>query len=651
MRVLIIADDLTGALDSAVTLTGAGLRCVVARRPGDVRGGARGAARRPQRQHRLARGRAPRRRGRPSRRRSTPSATCRRSCSRRSTPASRAMSRTRSPSSPRAPGAARALVAPAIPAQGRTVVDGRLTGAGVAAPIDVAAVVAGERPRARGAGHPHRRRLRRRAGGARWTGRRRCSSAPPGWRPPSRAGWRRAPGRSRRRGCGRRSCSRSARTIRSPSRRSTGWPRAARATVTTAPDGVCPARWRAAGAARAARGGRGAAVRPARGRRALRRRDCATCQGGRGPDAARLRRRDGGRHPRRARAGRFDDRRRGLARRSGLQHSARRAPAATCHQVRRIRRRGCPRLGRRGGAGSRKVRDEGRDGSGRTGAGGDGAAREAGARRPGLPPALQPDLERRLSGEPEAAVREDARRRVRGVAADPARGAGAAARAGADPFAAGRRQLRARGHAPCRSASRGSRRSPTSSAATSSASASRRWRRGWRRRGGTRQALEEIATALSLMEGATDSQTHREDADFAFHLAVAKAANNQYFEASMRALREHIYVGMKLHGQSLMTDGAKALRRGLRRAFGDLRRDPRRRRRRGRAADARAPHPFARPAVRRRADRPQPRLTAVLPVRREFVGGARVNDDSFDAHIMHNPCTTHAPEPCVRAKR
>ncbi len=72
--------------------------------------------------------------------------------------------------------------------------------------------------------------------------------------------------------------------------------------------------------------------------------------------------------------------------------------------------------------------------------------------------------------------------------------------------------------------------------------------------------LDELATALSLMEGATESQTHREDADFAFHLAIAKAANNQYFEASMRALREHIYVGMKLHGQSLMTDGAKALK-------------------------------------------------------------------------------------------
>src|SRR5262245_11514476 len=36
MRVLIIADDLTGALDSAVTMTGTGLRCVVARRPRDV---------------------------------------------------------------------------------------------------------------------------------------------------------------------------------------------------------------------------------------------------------------------------------------------------------------------------------------------------------------------------------------------------------------------------------------------------------------------------------------------------------------------------------------------------------------------------------------------------------------------------------------
>jgi len=77
------------------------------------------------------------------------------------------------------------------------------------------------------------------------------------------------------------------------------------------------------------------------------------------------------------------------------------------------------------------------------------------------------------------------------------------------------------------------------------------------------ETLEEIRTALSLMNAATDTLTHREDADFAFHLAIAKAANNQYFEASMRALREHIYVGMKLHGQSLMTNGAKDLKEVL----------------------------------------------------------------------------------------
>ena len=149
------------------------------------------------------------------------------------------------------------------------------------------------------------------------------------------------------------------------------------------------------------------------------------------------------------------------------------------------------------------------------------------------------------------------------------------------------------------------------------------------------EALEEIATALSLMEGATDSQTHREDADFAFHLAVAKAANNQYFEASMRALREHIYVGMKLHGQSLMTDGAKALRNvfgehsaifaAIRDGDGE------------KAAElhARASRPLAGPAVRRGGDRPRSRLTTL----RSGLPGL--------AHFMHIACTFHAPT-CLR---
>ncbi|AUH35292.1 FadR/GntR family transcriptional regulator [Paracoccus tegillarcae] len=72
-------------------------------------------------------------------------------------------------------------------------------------------------------------------------------------------------------------------------------------------------------------------------------------------------------------------------------------------------------------------------------------------------------------------------------------------------------------------------------------------------------ALAEIDRALDLLRDATGSLQHREDADFAFHLGIAKASNNQYYEASMRALREHINVGMKMHGQSLMSDGAKGL--------------------------------------------------------------------------------------------
>lgn len=75
--------------------------------------------------------------------------------------------------------------------------------------------------------------------------------------------------------------------------------------------------------------------------------------------------------------------------------------------------------------------------------------------------------------------------------------------------------------------------------------------------------LDEIEHALDMMRMATGSREHREDADFAFHMAITKGANNQYFEASMRALREHIYVGMRMHGESLMTDGAVALQEVL----------------------------------------------------------------------------------------
>lgn len=76
-------------------------------------------------------------------------------------------------------------------------------------------------------------------------------------------------------------------------------------------------------------------------------------------------------------------------------------------------------------------------------------------------------------------------------------------------------------------------------------------------------SVAELLQALDLMRAATGSLSHREDADFAFHLAVAKASNNHFFEATLRALHENISVGMKMHGQSLLRDGADSLRRVL----------------------------------------------------------------------------------------
>ena len=142
MRVLIIADDLTGALDSAVTFTGAGLRCVVARRPGDV---ASALGRRPD----VLSVSTASREGNAAAARDAvgaaldavgdlPEIVLKKVDSRLKghVAAEVAVVAERS-------GRRRVLVAPAIPAQGRTVTNGRLAGTGVAAPIDVAAAVAG----------------------------------------------------------------------------------------------------------------------------------------------------------------------------------------------------------------------------------------------------------------------------------------------------------------------------------------------------------------------------------------------------------------------------------------------------------------------------------------------------------------------------
>lgn len=137
MQLLIVADDLTGALDSAVALAGVGLGCVVARRPGDV--GAAPAAdvlsvstssRETTEGHGVLEVMA----GVGA----LPDILFKKVDSRMKGHVVREVG-----DMARAAGLRRALVAPGIPAQGRFVVDGRVTGAGVAVPIDVAAAVAG----------------------------------------------------------------------------------------------------------------------------------------------------------------------------------------------------------------------------------------------------------------------------------------------------------------------------------------------------------------------------------------------------------------------------------------------------------------------------------------------------------------------------
>ncbi|MFE3839105.1 FadR/GntR family transcriptional regulator [Pseudogemmobacter sonorensis] len=74
--------------------------------------------------------------------------------------------------------------------------------------------------------------------------------------------------------------------------------------------------------------------------------------------------------------------------------------------------------------------------------------------------------------------------------------------------------------------------------------------------------LDDIARALELMRDATNRQSHREDADFQFHLAIALAAENSYFSTAMEALKDHIAVGMRFHGASVKREAS-----GLARVF------------------------------------------------------------------------------------
>ncbi len=80
----------------------------------------------------------------------------------------------------------------------------------------------------------------------------------------------------------------------------------------------------------------------------------------------------------------------------------------------------------------------------------------------------------------------------------------------------------------------------------------------------TEATLAAIRQALELLRDATNRQSHREDADYQFHLAIARAANNSYFSTAMEALKDHISAGMKFHGISVKREAA-----GLSRVFGE----------------------------------------------------------------------------------
>lgn len=66
------------------------------------------------------------------------------------------------------------------------------------------------------------------------------------------------------------------------------------------------------------------------------------------------------------------------------------------------------------------------------------------------------------------------------------------------------------------------------------------------------ETLAVVKQALGRLQRATMNNTHREDLDFEFHLAITRASNNHYCLSALAALRDQIAVGMRFHGLSLL---------------------------------------------------------------------------------------------------
>jgi GntR family transcriptional repressor for pyruvate dehydrogenase complex len=73
-------------------------------------------------------------------------------------------------------------------------------------------------------------------------------------------------------------------------------------------------------------------------------------------------------------------------------------------------------------------------------------------------------------------------------------------------------------------------------------------------------SLAAIGRALELLRDATNRSAHREDADYQFHLAIARAAQNSYFFTAMEALKDHIAKGMRFHGASVKREASGLVR-------------------------------------------------------------------------------------------
>jgi DNA-binding FadR family transcriptional regulator len=64
--------------------------------------------------------------------------------------------------------------------------------------------------------------------------------------------------------------------------------------------------------------------------------------------------------------------------------------------------------------------------------------------------------------------------------------------------------------------------------------------------------IAEMNAAMGPLRNGAARYRYEDEADFAFHCAIAKGANNHYFLRTLMALKDHIAVGMKIGGTCLV---------------------------------------------------------------------------------------------------